>query len=80
MSLRLQAGKRGPWPCPCTLQPADTIKLPYTVGRICRLQLIPGSPFVVELPAGAYATNIWREARHWMAELKTPKGSPLTLY
>lgn len=52
----------------------DTIKLPYQAGRVYRLKLIPGAPFVVELPQGEYATNIWRDGRYWMAE--TTKGSP----
>lgn len=52
----------------------DTIKLPYQAGRVYRVRLIPGAPFVVELPEGEYATNIWRDGRYWLAE--TTKGSP----
>lgn len=52
----------------------DTIKLPYMAGRVYRVKLVPGAPFVIELPAGEYATNIWRDGRYWMAE--TTKGSP----
>lgn len=55
-------------------QPADTMKLPYTAGRVYKLQLIPGAPFVVELPDGEYATNIWRDARYWQAETTERSG------
>ena len=51
----------------------DTLKLPYQVGRVYRLDLIPGSPFVVELPHGEHAANVWRNAQYWLAE--TTEGS-----
>jgi hypothetical protein len=51
----------------------DTIKLPFQEGRIYRLDLVPGSPFVVELPEGEHAANVWRNAQYWMAE--TTPGS-----
>ena len=37
------------------------------------MKLVPGSPFVVELPAGEAAKNIWRDTQYWMAE--TTEGS-----
>src|SRR5664279_6113600 len=37
----------------------DTMRVPYTAGRVYEIRLIPGAPFAVELPAGETAKNIW---------------------
>ena len=55
------------------MTPADTLKFPYTEGAVYRVKLVPGSPFVVELPTGEVAKNIWRDTQYWMAE--TTEGS-----
>jgi hypothetical protein len=51
----------------------DILKFPYTEGAVYRVKLVPGSPFVVELPSGESAKNIWRDTQYWMAE--TTEGS-----
>ena len=51
----------------------DILRYPYTEGAVYRVKLVPGSPFVVELPAGESAKNIWRDTQYWMAE--TTEGS-----
>jgi hypothetical protein len=53
--------------------PRDTLRYPYTEGALYRVKLVPGSPFVVELPPGESARNIWRDTQYWMAE--TTDGS-----
>jgi type IV secretory pathway VirB9-like protein len=55
----------------------DTLRFPYSPGMVYRLKLIPGSPFVVELPEGEHASNVWRDVRYWMAE--TTEGSSRVL-
>jgi hypothetical protein len=51
----------------------DILRFPYTEGAVYRVKLVPGSPFVVELPSGESARNIWRDTQYWMAE--TTEGS-----
>jgi type IV secretory pathway VirB9-like protein len=51
----------------------DTLRYPYTPGAVYRLRLVPGSPFVVDLPTGETAKNVWCDQRYWMAE--TAEGS-----
>jgi hypothetical protein len=50
--------------------PADTLRCPYMPGRVYRLRLIPGAPFVIELPQGEAARNIWFDSRWWSAETR----------
>jgi len=56
----------------------DTMRVPYTAGRVYEIRLIPGSPFAVELPAGETAKNIWFDQRWWAAE-STPGSSRIFL-
>jgi hypothetical protein len=51
----------------------DTLRYPLTPGAVYRLRLVPGSPFIVDLPAGESARNLWFDHRYWMAE--TTEGS-----
>jgi hypothetical protein len=51
----------------------DILRFPYSEGAVYRIKLVPGSPFVVELPSGESARNIWRDTQYWMAE--TTEGS-----
>lgn len=51
----------------------DILRLPYTDGAVYRVDLIAGSPFVLELPSGETAVNVWRDTQYWMAE--TTEGS-----
>jgi len=75
-------------PDPATARPADprisklfgqdTMRVPYTAGRVYEIRLIPGAPFAVELPAGETAKNIWFDQRWWAAE-STPGSSRIFL-
>jgi Conjugal transfer protein len=75
-------------PVPATARPVDsriarlfgqdTMRVPYTAGRVYEIRLIPGSPFAVELPAGETAKNIWFDQRWWAAE-STPGSSQIFL-
>ena len=65
-SARTGRARTGPLP--------DTLRFPYTEGAVYRVKLVPGSPFVVELPSGESAMNIWRDTQYWMAET-TPGSS-----
>jgi hypothetical protein len=56
----------------------DTMRVPYTAGRLYEIRLIPGAPFAVELPAGETAKNIWFDQRWWAAE-STPGSSRIFL-
>jgi hypothetical protein len=56
----------------------DTMRVPYTAGRVYEIRLIPGAPFAVELPAGETAKNIWFDQRWWAAE-STPGSSRIFL-
>jgi hypothetical protein len=49
------------------------LRYPYTEGAVYRVDLVPGSPFVVELPRGESAKNVWRDTQYWAAE--TTEGS-----
>jgi hypothetical protein len=51
----------------------DLLRYPYTEGAVYRVDLVPGSPFVIELPAGESARNVWRDTQYWAAE--TTEGS-----
>jgi hypothetical protein len=52
---------------------SKVIREPYTEDAVFSISLVPGAPFVVELPKGERATNIWRDSRYWMAQ--TTRGS-----
>jgi len=53
---------------------ADTVRLPYTRGKVYQVHLVPGAPFALELPAGEAARNLWYDNRWWAAE-STPGSS-----
>jgi hypothetical protein len=44
------------------------LRLPYRDGEVYRVNLVPGTPFVVELPSGETVDNVWRDAEYWHAE------------
>lgn len=52
----------------------DTLRLPYTAGKVYAVRLVPGAPFALELPSGESARNIWYDNRWWSAE-STPGSS-----
>lgn len=56
----------------------ETVRLPYTPGKVYEVRLIPGAPFALELPAGETARNIWFDNRWWAAE-STPGSSRVFL-
>lgn len=56
----------------------DTIRLPYTPGKVYEVRLMPGAPFALELPPGESARNIWVDNRWWKAE-STPGSSRVFL-
>ena len=61
-----------------TSGPPDTVRLPYSRGKVYSVRLIPGAPFALELPAGESAKNIWFDNRWWAAE-STPGASRVFL-
>lgn len=61
-------------PAPEAIRRVDTIRLPYTRGKVYAVRLVPGAPFALELPAGEVAKNLWYDNRWWAAET-TPTGS-----
>jgi hypothetical protein len=46
----------------------DTLRYAYTAGMVYRIRLSPGSPFVIDLPTGEEARNLWADGRYWSAE------------
>lgn len=56
----------------------ETLRLPYSRGKVYTVKLIPGAPFALELPAGESAKNIWFDNRWWAAE-STPGASRVFL-
>ncbi|HZL21378.1 MAG TPA: TrbG/VirB9 family P-type conjugative transfer protein [Polyangia bacterium] len=52
----------------------DTLRLPYSRGKVYQVRLVPGAPFALELPTGEVAKNIWYD-NHWWAAESTPGGS-----
>ncbi len=58
--------------------PAETLRLPYSRGKVYLVRLIPGAPFALELPGGESAKNIWFDNRWWGAE-STPGASRVFL-
>lgn len=52
----------------------ETVRLPYTPGKVYPVRLIPGAPFVLELPSGESARNIWYDNRWWVAETTPGSG------
>ena len=56
----------------------ETIRIPYSQGKVYDIKLIPGAPFALELPAGETAKNIWVDNRWWAAE-STPGSSRVFL-
>ncbi|HZL21136.1 MAG TPA: TrbG/VirB9 family P-type conjugative transfer protein [Polyangia bacterium] len=57
---------------------ADTLRLPYSPGKVYQVRLLPGAPFALELPAGESAKNIWFD-NHWWAAESTPGASRVFL-
>jgi hypothetical protein len=57
---------------------ADTLRLPYSRGKVYQVRLLPGAPFALELPAGESAKNIWFD-NHWWAAESTPGASRVFL-
>lgn len=56
----------------------DTMRLPYSRGKVYQVRLVPGAPFALELPAGEAAKNIWYDSHWWGAET-TPGASRVFL-
>src|SRR5687768_4361197 len=59
-------------------KPLESVRLPYGPRKIYPLQLVPGAPFALEVPAGEVAKNIWYDSRWWAAE-STPGSSRVFL-
>lgn len=66
------------WDKPEKVVVRETVRLPYTAGKVYDVQLMPGAPFALELPAGETARNIWFDNRWWAAE-STPGSSRVFL-
>jgi hypothetical protein len=58
--------------------PPDTMELPFEKGRVYSVPLLPGSPFVLELPQGESAAQLWFDEKWWTAET-VPDGSRVVL-
>jgi hypothetical protein len=56
----------------------DTVRLPYSRGKVYQVRLLPGAPFALELPAGESVKNLWFDSRWWAAE-STPGASRMFL-
>jgi len=56
----------------------DTVRLPYSRGKVYQVRLLPGAPFALELPAGESVKNLWFDSRWWAAET-TPGASRVFL-
>jgi len=56
----------------------DTVRLPYSRGKVYQVRLLPGAPFALELPAGESVKNLWFDNRWWAAET-TPGASRVFL-
>ena len=46
----------------------DMLRYPYREGAVYRVRLVPGVPFVVELPSGESVARVWRDAEYWKAD------------
>jgi hypothetical protein len=58
---------------PQALARGDSVRLPFSRGKVYEVRLAPGAPFALELPAGESAKNLWYDNRWWAAET-TPGG------
>jgi hypothetical protein len=74
MSTAAEARAREPRGPAAAEPPADTLRLPYSRGKVYRVRLIPGAPFALELPAGESAKNLWYDNRWWAAETTPGAG------
>jgi hypothetical protein len=61
-----------------TVPSTDTVRLPYSRGKVYQVRLLPGAPFALELPAGESVKNLWFDNRWWAAET-TPGASRVFL-
>jgi hypothetical protein len=52
----------------------DTVRVPYMAGKV-EVRLMPGAPFVLELPPRETARNIWVDNRWWKAQPVVKAGS-----
>lgn len=64
----------GPLRKPKAATTPDTLELPFEKGRVYRVPLLPGSPFMVELPPGESAGALWLDDKWWTAET-VPDGT-----
>jgi Conjugal transfer protein len=48
--------------------PPDTLRYPYSEGAVYRVRLVPGAPFIVELPSGEAVEKVWIDRQYWKAE------------
>jgi hypothetical protein len=74
ISTAAEARARDPRGPAAAEAPADTLRLPYSRGKVYRVRLIPGAPFALELPAGESAKNLWYDNRWWAAETTPGAG------
>ena len=56
----------------------DTVRVPFERGKLYGVQLLPGAPFLLELPAGESARHLWFDDRWWAVET-APGGSRVVL-
>lgn len=51
----------------------DALKLPYIPGKVYNIRVTPGNPFMLELPAGERAKNVYNDQKYWSGE-STPES------
>lgn len=56
----------------------DSLKLPYLSGKVYPVRVTPGNPFMLELPTGERAKNIYHDAKYWQAE-STPESGRVAI-
>lgn len=60
------------------LNAQDSLKLPYIPGKVYNIRVTPGNPFMLELPTGERAKNVYNDAKYWSAE-STPESSRVSI-
>lgn len=56
----------------------DSLKLPYIAGKVYNIRVTPGNPFMLELPTGERAKNVYNDVKYWQAE-STPESSRVSI-
>jgi len=60
------------------LKAQDSLKLPYVAGKVYNVRVTPGNPFMLELPTGERAKNVYHDTKYWQAE-STPESGRVAI-